>query len=187
MKIKKKSLKKNLTNIIKQSTKKIFFFDEARFGTHSKVGHGWFIKGSRTMVKVKLGFKNFYLYSAVEVGSGSNFTLHLPYVNTECMQLFLNKFSEELHGECVTIIMDGAGWHTSKTLIVPSNIEIIYLPPYSPELNPVERLWLYIKKAVLYNKIYDTLEELENVVAEFITNLQNHTIIKICNYNYMHV
>ena len=109
----------------------------------------------------------------------------LPYVNTECMQLFLNKFAEEFSHEDVLIIMDGAGWHKSKSLIIPSNIEILYLPPYSPELNPVERLWLYIKKSVLYNKIYDTLEELENVVAQFITNLDCHTISQTCSYNYL--
>lgn len=167
------------------NNKRVFFFDEARFGTHSNIGHGWFIKGSRTSIDVKLGYQNFYLYSAVEVGTGNNFSLMLPYVNTECMQLFLSKFSEEIGNEKVTIIMDGAGWHKSKTLIIPPNIEIIYLPPYSPELNPVERLWLYIKKAVLYNKIYDTLDDLEKVVAEFIVNLKNNTIAKICDYGYM--
>lgn len=101
------------------------------------------------------------------------------------MQIFLEEFAREIGGEEIVIIMDGAGWHKSKTLVIPPNIEIIYLPPYSPELNPVERLWLYIKKAVLYNKIYDTLEELENIVADFITNLDSHTIAKICNYGYM--
>ena len=133
---------------------------------------------------MKLGFQNFYLYSAVEACSGSNFTLHLPYVNTECMQIFLDEFAREIGGEEIVIIMDGAGWHKSKTLVIPPNIEIIYLPPYSPELNPVERVWLHIKKAILYNKIYDTLADLENVVAEFIANLKNNTIAKICNYGY---
>jgi len=101
------------------------------------------------------------------------------------MQIFLDEFGREIGGEEIVIIMDGAGWHKSKTLVIPPNIEIIYLPPYSPELNPVERLWLYIKKAVLYNKIYDTLDGLENVVAEFIAKLKNNTIAKICNYGYM--
>ena len=102
------------------------------------------------------------------------------------MQIFLDKFAKEVGGEEVVIIMDGARWHKSKALIMPQNIEVIYLPPYSPELNPVERLWLYIKKAVLYNKIYDFLDNLENVVAAFIANLKNNTISEICNYGYMH-
>lgn len=144
------------------------------------------MKGSRTEVKVKLGFKSFYLYSSVEVSSGSNFTLHLPYVNTECMQIFLDEFAKEVGREQVTIIMDGAAWHKSKALIIPQNIEVIFLPPYSPELNPVERLWLYIKKAVIYNKIYDSLDNLENAVATFIANLKNNNIAQICNYGYTH-
>ncbi len=64
------------------SEKELFFFDESRFGTHSKVGHGWFKKGSRTQVKVKLGRENFYLYSAVNPRNGENFSLFAPNVNT---------------------------------------------------------------------------------------------------------
>ena len=120
--------------------------DEARFGTHPKTGHGWFVTGKRSSVKVKLGFKNFYVYGSVEPASGETFSLILPKVNTECMNLFLRKKSECYPDDKILIIMDGAGWHKSKNLIVPENIEILHLPPYSPELNPVERLWQHIKK-----------------------------------------
>ena len=101
------------------------------------------------------------------------------------MQLYINEFAKELGEEEIVLLMDGAGWHKSKELVIPSNIDIIYLPPYSPELNPVERLWLYIKKATIYNKIYETLEELEDAVALFLTNLKNNTVAKICHYEYM--
>ena len=77
-------------------------------------------------------------------------------------------------------------WHKSKTLIIPQNIEVIYLPPYSPVIKHVERLCLYIKRAVFYNKIYDFLDHLENAFAAFIFNLANTTISEICNYKYMH-
>jgi transposase-like protein len=172
-KIKKrwKSLKKNLREIIDSNTRKrIFFFDEARFRTHSKIGHGWFKKGSRTPLKVKLGFKNFYLYSAVELGNGNHFSLQLPYINTDSMQLYLDELAKEIDEEII-IIMDGAGWHKSKELVIPQNIQVIYLPPYSPELNPVERLWLYIKKSTIYNKIYETLEELEETVLSHLLTM----------------
>ncbi len=66
-----KSLKKNLAQKIKEdSSAEILFFDEARFGTHSKLGHGWYPKGSRTAIKVKLGYKNFYIYGAANPGRG---------------------------------------------------------------------------------------------------------------------
>jgi transposase len=69
----------------------------------------------------------------------------LPYVNTGCLNLFLSEMSKNLGSLEIILVMDGAGWHKSKDLNVPWNIQIIYLPPYCPELNPVERLWNYIK------------------------------------------
>lgn len=101
------------------------------------------------------------------------------------MNVFLDEFAKTLEGKEVLLIMDGAGWHKSRDLIVPSNIAIMYLPPYSPELNPVERLWLYIKKAVLYNRVYDKLEDLENAVCNFINNLNCNIIANICSINYV--
>jgi len=82
--------------------------------------------------------------------------------------------------------MDGAGWHSSNDLKVPSNIEIIYLPPYSPELNPVERMWLYIKQRTIKNKIYDTIETLEEVICGFLSSSINEAILKsVCRVEYL--
>lgn len=158
--------------------------DEARFGTHSKLGHGWFPKGKRTTVKVKLGFENFYVYSAIEPKSGEAFSLILPKVNSEVMNLFLEEMALVYKGEQITIIMDSAGWHKSKTLTIPANIQILYLPPYSPELNPVERFWLHAKRSTIRNKIYDSLEDLENAVCNFLLNISTHMIAQICTVNW---
>src|SRR5215831_11469477 len=92
-------------------SKRLFFMDEARFGTHSKLGHGWFPTGSRNPVKVKLSFENFYIYGAVEPSSGEVFNLILPKVNTDLMNLFLKEISEYYEGEDIAMVMDGAGWH----------------------------------------------------------------------------
>ena len=158
--------------------------DEARFGTHSKLGHGWFPTGLRSSVKVKLGFKNFYVYGAVEPGTGEMFSLTLPKVNTELMNLFLQKMSECYSGEKIVLVMDGAGWHKSKKLIIPENITILHLPPYSPELNPVERLWLHIKSNTIRNKIYDSLDDLENLICNFVKNITTTTVAQICSVNW---
>jgi transposase len=79
------------------------------------------------------------------------------------------------------LIMDGAGWHKSKDLIIPKNIQIVLLPPYCPELNPVERLWRFIKEHTIKNKVFETLEELENQVCEFVGNLNNEIVKSICS------
>jgi hypothetical protein len=75
-----------------------------------------------------LGFKNFYLYSSVNSIDGSRFTLLLPSVNTDCMNIFLDKLSRKRKEDFI-LIMDGAGWRKSKNLIVPKNIQIVLLPP----------------------------------------------------------
>lgn len=123
-----RALKKNLELLCLQNPhKRLFFFDEARFGTHSKLGHGWFKKGERTAVKVKLGFQNFYVYSAVAANEGEDFSLILPNVNTITMNEFLAQLALYLGDQQIILVMDGAGWHRSKDLVVPKNIEIVFL------------------------------------------------------------
>lgn len=175
------SLKKNL---VIEEEKLLFFFDESRFGTHSKAGHGWFKRGERTSVKVKLGFQNFYIYSAVNPTSGESFSLKLPNVDTRCMNVFLAEMSKEIGDNEAIVVMDGAGWHKSKDLIIPKNIIIKILPPYCPELNPVERLWLHIKQNTIKNRIYKNLSSLEDAICDFIKNLGAKEIKQICNYGY---
>jgi transposase len=161
------------------------FFDEARFGTNTKLGYGWFEQGKRTQVKIKIGYQSFYLYSAINHKSGSNFSIMLPRVDT----INMNKFLEELSNNCknkkIALILDGAGWHKSKDLKVPENIEIFMLPPYSPELNPVERFWAYVKKNILYNRLYESLDEIENTLNNFFDGIHNDIICKICHVNYL--
>jgi transposase len=178
--------KKNLKALtLENSNLPIYFFDESRFGTHSKLGYGWFKTGERTEVKVKLGFKNFYLYGAVNVHTGKDFTLISPHVNTDCMNIWLQQFNRFLNGEEAILIMDGAGWHKSKDLIIPSNLKIVFLPPYSPQLNPVERLWKFIKDNTIKNKIFSTVESLTEEISEFICNLKAETVASICHLDYL--
>jgi transposase len=158
--------------------------DEARFGTHSKLGHGWFPTGVRSSVKVKLGFKSFYVYGATEASSGELFSLILPKVNSELMNLFLTEMSRFYSAENIVVVMDSAGWHKSKALTIPKNITILHLPPYSPELNPVERLWLHIKSNTIRNKIYDSLDDLEHRVCDFINSISPSTVTQICTANW---
>ena len=105
-------------------------------------------------------------------------------LNTDCMNVYLKELSRKIK-EDVILIMDGAGWHKSKDLFVPKNIEIMLLPAYSPELNPVERLWRHIKDYVLKNRIYETLKELEDEVCDFTKQIKIETYQSICNANYL--
>ena len=177
--------KKNLIEQIKaQPDARLFFMDEARFGTHSKLGHGWFTTGQRSRVDMKLGFKNFYVYSSVEPKTGEVFSLIQPKVNTVLMNLYLTEMSKQYEGEKIILIMDGAGWHKSKKLIIPQNITIHCLPPYSLELNPVERFWLHAKKNVIRNKVYETIDTLETAVCNFLNTILSISVAQICTIDW---
>ncbi|WP_149649473.1 MULTISPECIES: transposase [Azospirillum] len=83
-------------------------------------------------------------------------TLVMPTVSTAVMSLFLNGFSQSLEPDVqVVLVLDQAGWHRARTLIVPDNITLVPLPPYSPELNPAERVWLYLRERFLSHQILD--------------------------------
>ena len=97
-----------------------------------------------------------YIYAAVEPGTDNAFALVLPDANAAGMQAFLDAFAKTVGGnEHVALVLDGAGWHGAKALRVPANITLVPLPPYSPELNPVERVWLYLKQRFLSMRLHN--------------------------------
>ena len=87
----------------------------------------------------------------------------MPYVNTEAMQVFLDRFAATIgDDEHVAMVLDQAGWHGSGALRIPDNITLVPLPPYSPELNPVERVWLHLKERFLSHRLladYDAIAD----------------------------
>ena len=100
------------------------------------------------------------------------------------MNIYFAEMSKALGSSKAFFVMDQAGWHKSKNLTIPENIAVLYLPPYSPELNPVEPLWQYIKNNTIKNKIYDCLKELENEICSFLKNLHYDVTKKVCAAGY---
>jgi transposase len=83
----------------------------------------------------------------------------LAETNTKTMQVFLDKFAETIKAdEHVALFLDSAGWHRSNDLVVPACITLMPLPPYSPELNPVERIWEYLKERFLSHRLLDDFD-----------------------------
>lgn len=100
-----------------------------------------------------------YIYAAVEAKTDNAFALVLPEVNTTHMQGFLDRFSATIAAdEHVALIMDQAGWHQANDLVIPDNITVLPLPPYSPELNPVERVWEYLKERYLSHRLLNDFD-----------------------------
>jgi transposase len=101
-------------------------------------------------------FASLYLFAACRPGTDQAFALALPEATTATMAVFLEHFARQLDpGVHAVLILDRAGWHIAHQLAVPENITLVSLPAYSPELNPVERVWLYLRERFLSHRVLD--------------------------------
>jgi transposase len=98
--------------------------------------------------------------------------LILPHVNTECMQLFLNEVSARHPDERIVMVIDGAGWHRSDGLKAPANIYLLRLPPYAPELNPIEHVWDELREKFFHNWVFKRLNALEDHLTLALKTLE---------------
>ena len=128
--------------------------DEARVGQKGGVTHVWYQKGVRPRGVRQQGFASAYLFGAVCPERGEGVALVLPEVSTAAMGVFLAELARAVPaGTHAALVLDGAGWHVSEDLTVPPNLTLIHPPPYSPELNPVERVWEYLRDRWLSHRV----------------------------------
>jgi DDE superfamily endonuclease len=114
--------------------------DEARVGQKGRLCHRWWVRGRRPPGRCDQRYEWAYIFAAVEPATGADVALVLPAVTTAAMNLFLATFAAGLPADVhAALVVDGAGWHGSRGLVVPANVTLVPLPPYSPELNPVEK------------------------------------------------
>ena len=133
----------------------VWFQDEARIGQKNGRTRIWARKGSRPRLPADQRYKSAYLFGAICPKRGAGVALMLPWANTEAMQLHLDEISRYVARKAhAAVLMDRAGWHTTGKLQVPKNITIILLPSRSPELNPVENIWQYLRQNWLSNRVF---------------------------------
>ena len=106
-----------------------------------------------------------YAYNAIAPQTGDCFSMIAPYCNTEAMNCFLDQLAAQYSHYRIVLLLDKAGWHISKNICLPGNLLLMHLPPYSPELNPVELLWREIRRKYFHNKIFNSLDEVENTLS----------------------
>jgi transposase len=165
---------------------RVFFMDEARFGQQGTTTRMWARTGSRPTAVKQTRYEWVYLYAAVEPATGASVALQAPQVNTGTMNVFLKMLGDELGpNDHAVLIMDQAGWHKSRALVVPENITILYLPPYSPELNPVERLWAYLRSHYLSNRTFEGYQHLLDAGAEAWQQLTPELLRSVCACPYL--
>lgn len=164
---------------------KLFFQDEARFGQKGTTSRQWAPIGERPERPRQDDFKNAYIFAAVEPKSGQRHFLVATDSDTNFMQAFLNNFARTLgRGVHALLVLDNAPWHTTAFLKVPSNITLHFLPPYSPDLNPVENLWDFIKDNYLCNKVTGSLKELIKLGVDACKKVTAEIIQSVCARNY---
>ena len=147
------------------------FQDEAGFGRINKPKYCWCPKGFRPSVPCHHIREYRYAYGAVDPISGDSCFLVMPKCNTVCMNVFLKELSATYPQDKIILCCDGASWHKSVTLQVPDNIQIIFIPPYTPEMNPIEQIWKEIRKMGFGNEIFSSLDKVVDRLCETIRSL----------------
>ena len=145
-------------------------------------------KARRATVKKQVVREHTYAFSAVCPLSGETYSFISPVCNTEAMNELLRGLGAAYNQEQILMLTDSAGWHKSKDLQLPHNIQLQLLPPYSPELNPTEHLWDYIREQKGFNNYsFTSLDQLEDHLQDVLKNLnQEKDYIKsLCTFDWM--
>jgi len=162
----------------------LFFQDESRFGLFTRNGKALTAKGIKPICPFHQVFKSTYLFGAFSPINGDSFLLELPTCNANAFQIYLNEFSLINPLEFKIIVLDNGAFHKAAKLKIPQNIVLLFLPPYSPELNPAEKIWAYYKRKFT-NKLHHTLDEVSSFIIKATKELTKEMVISICSYNYI--
>ncbi len=159
-----------------QASVELWSTDEHRIGLKPILRRVWALKGSAVKAVVAQRYEWMYVYACVHPESGRTSWLLLPTVNVEIFSQALAIFAHEAGvgpDKRIVLLLDRAGWHTSPKLTVPEGIHLLFLPPYSPKVQPAERLWP-LSNEPLANRAFASLDELEQVQVERCRWLQAH-------------
>jgi DDE superfamily endonuclease len=147
------------------------FADEARFGRMNRPRPCWAPTGVRPEVAAQLIREYIYLYGAVCPKDGRCVYLIMPASDTACFQIYLDVLSRKYSRQHILLVLDGAPNHQCGLLAVPDNISLLFLPPYSPELNPKENLWDEIREKIFKNlALKSTNAVVQNLGRPFSTS-----------------
>ncbi len=139
----------------------VWWQDEARIGQKNKLTRRWAKRGTRPRAPHDQRTQWAYIFGAICPAKGKGAGLAMPYCDTHAMNAHLVVISKEISpGAHAVILVDQAGWHTTPQLDIPDNITLMPLPPRSPELNPVENVWQYLRDNWLSNCVFETYEDI---------------------------
>ncbi len=155
--------------------RELWAMDEHRIGLKPLLRRVWASPGFRPLVKVQHRYQWSYVYGFVQPASGRTFWLLMPTVSIPAFNIALDHFARFVGVGAETevrLVVDRAGWHTSPHVLTPPGLQLLYLPPYSPELQPAEHLWPLTDQPLI-NQHFDSLDTLEAVQADRCRWLQS--------------
>ena len=139
----------------------IWWQDEARIGQKNKITRRWAKRGTRPSAAKVQRTCSAYIFGAICPARGVGAALVLPQCNTEAMNLHLKEISTAVaHQAHAIILVDRAGWHLSHALYIPDNMTLLPLPSKSPELNPVENIWQFMRDNWLSNRVFKSYNDI---------------------------
>lgn len=166
-----------------RSPVKVFAQDETRLGLLPVVRRRITACGVQPVATVTYQFDNFYLYGAVEPSTGAHFFLELPYLNSRAFQVWLDGFAAAFPDSINVLVLDNGAGHKAKAVRWPVNVMPVFLPPYSPELNPIARLWRDLK-----DKLSDipvkTIDALSAAMGAIIQHYSHATLQSLTSFAY---
>ncbi len=162
----------------------MFSQDESRFGLLTIRRRRLTARGVQPIGQVQQVFESFYVYGAVEPITGERFFLELPYLNAEMFQLFVDLFAAAFPDSLNILLLDNSGAHTAQRLTLPGNVRLVFLPPYCPELNPIERLWRDLKDMLAWRQFPD-VEGQQAYVGALLQAYKAPTLQALTSYAYL--
>ncbi len=155
-------LKEALLNTATGTPVEIWFQDEARVGQQGTHAYIWAPVGTRPLMVRDNRHDSAYIFGAICPQRGVGAAMITPAANTEMMNLHLAEVSTQVApGACAVLLCDRAGWHQpGGDLRLPDNIRLLHLPSYSPELNPMENVWDYLRQNKLCATVWDTYDDI---------------------------
>jgi len=152
---------------------RLMFEDEARFGRMSSPIRCWAPAGCRPEVPTHRVREYTHVFGSVCPQDGELISLILPHADTPAMSLYLAEVAGRHPHEHILMFMDRAGWHQSRTLVVPANITVDWLPPYSPQCNPQELVWREVRRQPFGNHDFDSMDLVETALVNRLRQLES--------------
>ena len=162
----------------------MFSQDESRFGLLTVRRRRLTACGVQPVGPIQHVFECFYVYGAVAPTTGERFFLELPYLRSDMFQLFIDAFAQVFPDSLNILLLDNSGAHTAQCLRWPENVRYVWLPPYCPELNPIERVWRDVKDDIAWCQ-FAALDAQQNKVGDLLCAYDATALQSLTGYTYL--